>query len=104
MELITRAKTKLYIVLVHDFLGYYSETKGYFQQAAEAGLVVFVKLNDANEGNEGLEEDEGNEEEDEEDEEDEVNEGLEEDEGNEELDEVKEVNKGDSCLPGCCTS
>ena len=94
MEQITRAKTKLCIVLVDT--GYiYSKTKGYFQQAAEEGLVVFVKLNDANEGNEGLEEDEGNEEEDEEDEE---------DEGNEELDEVKEVNKGDGCLPGCCTS
>ena len=73
MEQITRAKTKLYILLVEDGYGYYSETKGYFQQAAEEGLVVFVKLNDANEGNEGLEEDEGNEEEDEE------------DEGNEEL-------------------
>ena len=82
MEWITRAKTKLYILLVDDGSSDYSETKGYFQQAAEEGLVVFVKLNDANEGNEGLEEDEGNE----------------------ELDGEKEVNKGDGCLPGCCTS
>ena len=109
MEQITRAKTMLYILMVDDDIvleeggyGDYSKTKGYFQQAAEAGLVVFVKLNDANEGNEGLEEDEEDEEEDEEDEGDE--EEDEEDEGNEELDEVKEVNKGDSCLPGCCTS
>jgi len=41
MEKITRAKTKLYIVLVDDHAGVdvYSETKGYFQQAAEKGLV-----------------------------------------------------------------
>ena len=91
MEPITRAKTKLYILLVGDDSSY-SKTKGYFQQAAEAGLVVFVKLNDANEGNEGLEEDEGNEELDEE------------DEDYEEFEKVKEVNKGDGCLPGCCTS
>ena len=71
MEMITRAKTMLCILLVDD--GYhYSDIKGYFQQAAEEGLVEIVKLND--------------------------------DEGNEELDEVKEVNKGDGCLPGCCTS
>ena len=85
MEQITRAKTKLYILLEDDGYGddyYYSKTKGYFQQTAEKGLVETVKLNDADEGNEGLEEDEGNE----------------------ELDEVKEVNKGDGCLPGCCTS
>ena len=39
MELITRAKTKLYILLEDDVYGGYSETKGYFQQAAEEGLV-----------------------------------------------------------------
>ena len=37
MEMITRAKTKLYIVLVDGY--FYSETKGYFQQAAEQVLV-----------------------------------------------------------------
>ena len=82
MEQITRAKTKLYILLVDDGFRGHSETKGYFQQAAEEGLVETVKLNDVNEGNEGLEEDEGNE----------------------ELEEDEEVNKGDGCLPGCCTS
>ena len=97
MEQITRAKTMLYILLEDDDYDDYSETKGYFQQAAEEGLVVFVKLNDANEGNEGLEEGEGN-----------ISSfphlrnflisSF------EELDEVKEVNKGAGCLPGCCTS
>ena len=38
MERITRAKTKLFIVLVDPGYGY-SETKGYFQQAAKEGLV-----------------------------------------------------------------
>ena len=58
MEQITRAKTKLYIVLVDRGVGFYSKTKGYFQQAAEEGLVEIVKLNDdeANEGNEGSDE------------------------------------------------
>ena len=59
MEQITRAKTKLYFWLVdHGYGSYYSEAKGYFQQAAEEGLVEIVKLNDAepNEGNEGSDE------------------------------------------------
>ena len=38
MEMITRAKTMLYVLLVSG--GYlYSKTKGYFEQAAEQGLV-----------------------------------------------------------------
>ena len=45
MEMITRAKTKLYILLEDGGVGGYSKTKGYFQQAAEEGLVVFGKLN-----------------------------------------------------------
>ena len=55
MEQITRAKTKLYILLVVDDGAYYSETKGYFQKAAGEGPVEIVKLNDeeANEANEG---------------------------------------------------
>ena len=58
MEEITRAKTKLYFMLVDNGYGDYSKTKGYFQQAAEEGLVEIVKLNDdeANEGNEGSDE------------------------------------------------
>ena len=75
MEQITRAKTKLYILLVDRG---YSKTKGYFQQAAEEGLVEIVKLNDA--------------------------EANEENEGSGEVKEIEDVNKGDSCLPGCCTS
>lgn len=38
MELITRAKIILYVILV-DFDHYYEEAKGYFQQAAAKGLV-----------------------------------------------------------------
>ena len=91
MEMITRAKTMLYILLVDHFLfiSDYSVNKGYFQQAAEEGLVEIVKLNDeeVNEGNEGSDEDE----------EDEGN------EGSDEVKEVEEVNKGDSCFPGCCS-
>jgi len=42
MEQITRAKNKLYILLLDDLVvgdSDYSKTKGYFQQAAEEGLV-----------------------------------------------------------------
>ena len=45
MEMITRAKTKLYIVLVEDSYSY-PKTKSYFQQAAKEGLVEIVKLNE----------------------------------------------------------
>ena len=39
MEQITRAKTKLYILLMDSGYDDYSEAKGFFQQAAEEGLV-----------------------------------------------------------------
>ena len=42
MELITRARTRLAVVLVgHDG---YAETKEYFQQAADLGLLEMVHL------------------------------------------------------------
>ena len=47
MESITRAKTKLYIVLVDSgSINFYSKTKGYFQKAVEEGLVEIMNLND----------------------------------------------------------
>ena len=102
MEQITRAKTKLYILLV-DGISAYSKTnslsdrqrvtKGYFQQAAEEGLVEIVKLKKKKKGEaralrvfeeveeaEEAKEDEVNEE----------NEGL-----------IEEVDSLDD-LPACC--
>ena len=43
MELITRARTRLSVILV-DGGAIYAKTKEYFRQAAELGLVDMVKL------------------------------------------------------------
>ena len=45
MELITRARTHLYVIMVDrgDRI-YYAETKKYFQQAAKLGLIDMVQL------------------------------------------------------------
>ena len=43
MELITRARTRLSVILV-DGGAIYVKTKEYFRQAAELGLVDMVKL------------------------------------------------------------
>ena len=45
MELITRARTRLSVILVEDWM-YYAEIKKYFQQAAEQGLVEMVQLSE----------------------------------------------------------
>ena len=42
MELITRAKTHLSVIIVYGRL--YAETKEYFQKAADLGLVEMVQL------------------------------------------------------------
>ena len=45
MELITRARTHLSVILVEDWM-YYAEIKKHFQQAAELGLVEMVQLSE----------------------------------------------------------
>ena len=45
MEVITRARTHLSIILMGEWLRYV-ETKGYFQQAADLGLVEMVQLSE----------------------------------------------------------
>ena len=53
MEMITRAKTHLFVILVEEHSGYSSDydygcrhanTEKYFQQAAKQGLVEIVQL------------------------------------------------------------
>ena len=45
MELITRARTRLSVILVGEEYGEYAVVKKYFQQATDLDLVEVVQLN-----------------------------------------------------------
>ena len=81
MELITRAKTHLSVILWDNGYGNYATIKEYFEQAADQGLVEMVQLTE-----EAVDDDST--------------------ENEEEIGEDVDEQMGEkfSCMPGCCTS